>query len=423
MLEKRRLVPYDLVSPGFEAVYTGEKSAESIHDEGWPISRFTDDQGNIIEQWSVWTWTPPKGEAQWSAEIRAINQMQAALGRLDDETRRIRAHIGSLVLCDPGIPVTIDELLKAIGRGYLGEQVFHNGCWLSSMWWESQDTQPGQVEAMRTIADCLTTYLNGMSQQDLTQRFPQAEGFLQRTFEWLGPAGSLSELQILMLKRMLLPFEFYTKRNLDVEAVDRNCFREGGLGQQLDEQIAHLARLPKIYPDYRQEFKQHLHTIEEREQQELYRICGSIAHGLHNLSDCHHSMYRWIENWIHGIGTYQWRIATRRSGTERQRLAHLLFGYALGLDSWLQGKPMQFLLLDLGHVDLSCDPKNEIVRVYAYLGEEKTPVKEWLAACLWYNLSGGGNPTGFVIQQALNDHGLQSGVNTRAWIDSVLAAA
>ncbi len=422
MLEKRHLVPYDLVSPGFEAVYTGEKSAEPIHDEGWPISRFTDDQGNIIEQWSVWTWTPPKGEANWSAEIRAINQMQTALGRLDNETRRIRAHIGSLVLCDPGIPVTIDELLNTIGRGYLGEQVFHNGCWLSSMWWESQGTQPRQVEAMQTIADCLTAYLDGMSQPDLTRQFPQAEGFLQRTFEWLGPAGSLSELQILMLKRMLLPFEFYAKRNLDVEAVDRNCFREGGQGQHLDEQIAQLAQLPKIYPDYTQEFKQRLHAIQEPEQQELYRICGGIAHGLHDLSDCHHSMYRWIENWIHGIGTYQWHIATRKPGTERQRLARLLFGYALGLDSWLQGKPMQFLLLDLGHVDLGCDPKNEIVRVYAYLGEEKTPVKEWLAACLWHNLSGGGNPTRLVIQQALNDHGRQSGVNPRAWIDSLLAA-
>ena len=48
---------------------------------------------------------------------------------------------------------------------------------------------------------------------------------------------------------------------------------------------------------------------------------------------------------------------------------------------------MQFLLLDLGHVDLGFDPKNEILRVYAYMGEDCTPVQQWLAACLWFNLT------------------------------------
>jgi len=52
----------------------------------------------------------------------------------------------------------------------------------------------------------------------------------------------------------------------------------------------------------------------------------------------------------------------------------------------LLGIPLQFVLLDLGHIDVRFDPKNEILRVYAYLGEERTPVKEWLAACLWHNL-------------------------------------
>ncbi len=47
---------------------------------------------------------------------------------------------------------------------------------------------------------------------------------------------------------------------------------------------------------------------------------------------------------------------------------------------------MQFLLLDLGHVNLGFDPKNEILRVYAYLGEDRAAVKQWLAASLWCNL-------------------------------------
>ena len=48
----------------------------------------------------------------------------------------------------------------------------------------------------------------------------------------------------------------------------------------------------------------------------------------------------------------------------------MLFGYALGLDKWLMRVPMQFLLLDLGHVDLGFDARNNILRVYACLGEE-----------------------------------------------------
>lgn len=52
---KRLLVPHDMLSPGFEGVYTGEKSDEAIEPAGWPISRFTDDGGDVVEKWSVWT--------------------------------------------------------------------------------------------------------------------------------------------------------------------------------------------------------------------------------------------------------------------------------------------------------------------------------------------------------------------------------
>ena len=55
--------------------------------------------------------------------------MQEKLGPLDDKIRQIHAHIGSLVPCDGGFPVTVDELLNAIGRGELSDPSFHNGCW------------------------------------------------------------------------------------------------------------------------------------------------------------------------------------------------------------------------------------------------------------------------------------------------------
>ncbi len=75
--------------------------------------------------------------------------------------------------------------------------------------------------------------------------------------------------------------------------------------------------------------------------------------------------------------------------------------------------------MDLGHVDLGFDPKNEILRVYAYLGEEMTPVKKWLAACLWgnltYNQHGSLQYHKELVQKADNE-----GISLREWIDSML---
>jgi hypothetical protein len=423
--KKARLVPYDMVSPGFEAVYVDDAEPwPSDPGEDSPTAVVADEAGNVIKQWSVWTWTWPGQSDQWNDEIRHINEMQTRLGPLDDNTRQIRAHIGSLVLCDSGVPVTIDELLNAIGRGKLSEPSFHNGCWPGSLWWEARGTQPRQVESMRTIHAVLTGYVAGKPEEDLIERFPHAVGFINRAYDWLGPVSELTRLQQLMMERMLLPFEFFTKVTLSagmgdivqLKAVMKDCFGEGGRGAQLDAEIAELAGLPKIQPYY----KGDLDFIEDEQKRELYKLCGYIAHGLHTLCDCHHSSFRWIETWIHGIGTGRVDIPTRKAGTERERLARLLFGYALGLDKWLLGKPMQFVLLDLGHVDLGFDPRNEILRVYAYLGEEKTPVKEWLAACLWYNLAGGGNPRDMVIQESLLEQAQQFGITTREWMDSVL---
>jgi len=46
-----------------------------------------------------------------------------SLGPLDDETCALRAHIASLVPCDSGFPVTVDEILNAIGTGRLPQVV------------------------------------------------------------------------------------------------------------------------------------------------------------------------------------------------------------------------------------------------------------------------------------------------------------
>ena len=139
--------------------------------------------------------------------------MQARLGPLDDDARQIRAHIGSLVPCDSGMPVTVDELLNAIGRGKLSEPSFRNGCWCPGMWWQQRTTQPLHLESMRTVHAVLTGYLAGrqISGRCRGRISPHAAGFIRRSYDWLGPLSRLTEAQRLMLERMLLTVEYFAK--------------------------------------------------------------------------------------------------------------------------------------------------------------------------------------------------------------------
>jgi len=340
-----------------------------------------DEDGNVYTKHSSWGFAHLK-ESEWNDEIHFINSLQKRLGHLDDSSRRIRAQISSLQGCDSGVPVTIDEILNAIGTGELPQPAFHSGCWLSM---GKRTTQPGHKECMQIIEQVLLTYLNGGKQEILIESYPAAEGFINRTFSWLGPVEELTDLQRLMLDRLLLPFEYLSGRTDDYQNVNARCYKEGGPGEALDDRISRTADLPKIHANYKREFHENLNAIDDPEKLDIYRICCAMTHGLHGLSDCHHSTFRWIESWIHGIGRFSLQIPGRTAGTESKRLGRLLFSYALGLDRWLQEIPMQWLLLDLGHVDLDFDPKDEIQRVYAYLGG-KTPLKEWLVACLWYTL-------------------------------------
>jgi len=427
--KKYKLVPYDMVSPGFEAVYTGEISSTEVRKNEMISALYSDADGNLIRQWSTVPWTFPGKENEWDDEIKILNEMQAKLGPLNNSIRQIRAHIGNLVPCDSGFPVTVDELLNAIGKGKLDEPSFHNGCWsfYLGMWWEQKTTQPLQTESMRIIRAVLKEYLAGKSRDDSIQEFSTAAGFIARTYEWLGPASELTEVQKLMLERMFLTIDFFISdpEKTEVEDIVNDLFsEEGGRGISLDAEISKKAGLPQIHSWWNPKFQENLDSLENPQKKELYRTCCNIASGVYTLSDCHHNTFRIIESWIHGIGMGKSSIPTRKAGVERERMGHLLFGYVLGLDKWLVGVPMQFLLLDLGHIDIGFEVKNEILRVYAYLGEKRTPVKEWLAGCLWHNLMysymDANNPAGLVHHKELLEQAEQVGISLREWMDSVL---
>jgi hypothetical protein len=434
-------VPYRTLTPGFEAVYTGKKAALRGEKTEIITTLSSDGEGREIRKWPVVSWTFPGQDKDWDKEILLIHEMQSKLGELDEETRRIRAHIASLVPCDSGFPVTVDELLNAIGKGHLDEPSFRNGCWCPGMWWDLKTTQPAHVTSMSTISVLLNGILKGQGRMDFIRKYPEAGSFINRIYDWLGPVSRLKKYQKLMIRRILMTIDYFceitdtqhTVKMSDTEAIQRmekeagSLFEAGGKGERLDKEIAEETGLPRIVPVWKPEYSEILKQVKNPEKRELYKTCCAIASGVYTLSDCHHDTFRFIEAWIHGIGTGRLQIPTRKAGTEKKRLGQLLFGYVLGLDKWLLQNPMQFLVLDLGHTDLGFDPKNEILRVYAYLGEERTRVKEWLAACLWHNLTYcpiGGNPPensgGLIRHRKILKRAEKQGVTWRGWMDSML---
>jgi hypothetical protein len=405
----------------------------------------SDEDGNLIRRWCTIPWIFPDKEAGWKEDewddtVKHLHEMQSKLGPLSDSIRRIRAHIMSLIPCDSGLPVTVDEVLFAIARGKLDRASFRNGCLCAGMAPQMKTSQPRQAESVRAINAVLDAYLAGEPREDAIKAHPEAAGFINRSYEWLGPASQLSTVQRKMLDRMFLTTGYFAKYGCmavdTLTAMDESeqqemqammndwSYDQDGRGAALDAEIAEEAGLPKIYPQWNPEFQKTFDQVEEPQKKELYEVCCAIAAGVQSLSDCHHNTFRYIEGWIHGIGTGRLGIPTRKAQTEKQRLGRMLFGYALGLDKWLMRVPMQFLVLDLGHIDLGFDPRNNIIRVYASLGDEVTPVKEWLAACLWYNLVH--NQMGGLIGSFTSSHTdligqcKDKGVTVDEWINSVL---
>lgn len=417
MKKEDQLVPYDMVSPGWEAEYTGENDLSLFQSNPF-MTYSADAEGNVMTRYSLWGFEQ-LNEKDWNDDIKHINLMQSKLEFLDENTRKIRRFIASLVCCDSGVPVSIDEILNIIGTGHIPEPSFHTGCWIGG---GTRSTQPNHVDSMRVIEDVLKGYLKGDLEKEFIIKFPHTQGFIKRVYEWLGPVEQFSEIQRLLMKRMLIPFEYFSKRNEDMYAVGNNCFQEDGEGFRLDEQIAKLAGLPKIFSRHKKEHKANLDTITEPDKRDLYNICGNIAAVVYEMSDCHHNTFRVIEHWIHSIGTLRCDMPTRVKSAEGRRLGQLLFGYALGLNKWLQDVPHQFLLLDLGHMNLGFYPQNEILRVYAYLGEKRTPENKWLAACLWYFLTFGhaGLYNGGERHKELILSTKENGISVREWIDSAL---
>ncbi|MHC4604855.1 MAG: hypothetical protein ACYS6W_16185, partial [Planctomycetota bacterium] len=283
--KKDTLVPYDQVSPGFEAVYTGETSSTPVQKSEMTNTLYSDENGNLIRQSCTIPWIFPNEEGQWKEDewddtIKHLCDMQIKLGSLTDSIRQIRCHITGLIPCDSGLPVTVDELLFAIARGKLERSSFKNGCLCSGMAPQMKTSQPRQAESVKTIHAVLNAYLADEPRQNVVKAHPEAAGFINRLYEWLGAVSDLSKVQRKMLDRMLLTFDFFIRLNYTgtdpqmppgggsalqaLEAMGKDVFYdENGRGPRLDAEISELAELPKIRPEWDSAYQETLDTLKD----------------------------------------------------------------------------------------------------------------------------------------------------------------
>ena len=105
--KKIRLVPYDMVSPGFEAIYTGKESSSESEKEDIITTITSDNAGNEIIRWPVFSWTFPGQEKGWDEEVKHINNIQSQLGALDDILARFALISRALyhVIVDSRLPL------------------------------------------------------------------------------------------------------------------------------------------------------------------------------------------------------------------------------------------------------------------------------------------------------------------------------
>ena len=162
-------------------------------------------------------------------------------------------------------------------------------------------SQPGHKESVTTIQAVLNAYLAGESRQNALKSHPEATGFINRSYDWLGAVSELSNVQRKMLDRMLLTIEFFAKyspttvdtlaameesEQQDMQAMmDDWCHDKDGRGAALDAEIADEAGLPKIYAQYDPAYQETLDKLEDGQKKELYKTCCAIASGVQSLSD------------------------------------------------------------------------------------------------------------------------------------------
>lgn len=354
------LADYRSVPIGFELL------RKDVFGEELP---WTKDEGFSLK-FGLWDVAVRKCEPeQWDDEIRYINEMQKALGDLDEATRLLRIQISCFERCWYGFPENIDIILQGISQG--GPEAEHVSCeppWSSictllrrrvgvmshpGIWdryCEAATKYDPNRSPRQRLARAYASILDWWSARgDLTclkSEMPEHSALAERIYGWLGEPTKLKRLYVERIKLRLSGQAYpQTEQNM-VKFLDEEAEE---IGKVIDRCIE-------------------AETGVKREDNPLLRRIG-----MQNL--CHHAFFRRTDIQIASVGANEWR-ALPQTGDGRQHIEKNITNYYHALNSWLSHKPLSEAK------DEWLEGAETTEKVYALLGRD-SPTKRWLAACLW----------------------------------------
>jgi hypothetical protein len=352
------LAPYGKTRPGYElgrieAIAKGPMPADAGD------FREVGDGYYEVCLWNIWH----KGEdpATKDEQKQKLNEMQRALGPLDDDTRLVRLQIACFERCNDTFPLNVDLILDGIakGRPNLDGSVSCEpplACSIIPILRHRRGENPRPADGLRAAfelhreereklfrayATILDWWTFGGDLGHLKAELPEHADLAETIYRRLGPPTKLKALYVQKVRA-----------SVACEAFPRGAGPDGA---------RHL-----------------METCDAAIQAELAGKPDLIGKMIGAVDTCHHALFRRIDRQLANIGAGQ-VVPLPGAGGERKRIYREITNYVHALGSWLVGRtPAEA-------AEIWPDSEQTVTRVYAVLGDP-VPKKRWLAACLWKQL-------------------------------------
>jgi hypothetical protein len=347
------LGPYDQTQPGFEVVLGSGPGDQSIGDGHCRLCL-----------WDIWE--KKKDPAEADPQKQKINEMQRALGRLDDDTRLVRIQMACLTRCFYTFPVNVDLVLDGIASGQprLDAEMSCEPPWvgLRLILLRRRDRSTGGSAPDQQGLDPLED-----------QRDSQIRAYAT-ILTWWSAAGSLDCLKAELPAHADLAETIYRRLGeptklkwLYVQKLCANLNRWGMPGLAWERWVEMGAELGNAYDA----------AIQQALGGQEDRISRLIDRN-NDVGSCHHAFFRHVDHIIAHIGAGR-PVTLPGAGQEGKRIRDTVTNYVHALGSWVAGRKLKETI----EIWPACE--DVATRAYDMLGKA-APVKRWLVASLWRKL-------------------------------------
>lgn len=348
------LAPYEKTEPGFELL-----EARAVAG-GRGLETFPVDQDGCIRV-ALWNADPVR---------QRIDDMQRALGPLDDEARLLRLQAAALERCYWTFPGNVDLVLDGIGQGRvnLDEGISCQPPWTTLLAvlrrrrnhplaglgiapLHHQQACAPQDDARQKLIRAYVTILTwwcAEGRPDILKGELAAHAELAETiYRRLGPATRLKQLYV---HKLIWNLSFWAYPHVPGGRPWGEFF---AFGNVYDEAIRD--------------------ELGGRKD-----VVSPLIASNNNYGTCHHAFFRHVDHVIAHIGAGR-SVVLPGAGRERERIESVVTNYVHAMGSWLAGR-------EEDEAVAIWPPGGDTVRrVYSLVGGA-TPVKRWLVACLWKDL-------------------------------------